>query len=193
MTAQTILLSPVTTAKRLPTGCDICKTICSLAMDSEGVSIERLAGDLWKADRAEGSAGARISFRLRHGPVDQALKEMGEAIELGQHLLWQPAFPLPVGLNEGDVKGALGKFGQSVIRREFLVGMQAAMTSDAQTRPTNQCQFVRISGRATYGRNRREPSPFILGSSDLPPVMSDSVGAPVAGACYCRVVPRGLC
>jgi hypothetical protein len=36
--------------------------------------------------------------------------EMDEAIELGQHLLWQPAFPLPVGLNEGEVKGALGKF-----------------------------------------------------------------------------------
>jgi hypothetical protein len=69
----------------------------------EAVLIERLAGDLWKADRAEGLAGARTSFRLRHGPVDQALKEMDEAIELGQHLLWQPAFPLPVGLNEGEV------------------------------------------------------------------------------------------
>ena len=53
----------------------------------EGVVIERLAGDLWKSDRAEGSAGARISFRLRHEPVDQALKDRHEAIELGQHLL----------------------------------------------------------------------------------------------------------
>jgi hypothetical protein len=53
----------------------------------DGGLIERLAGDLWKADRAEGSAGARISFRLRHEPVDQALKDRDEAIELGQHLL----------------------------------------------------------------------------------------------------------
>ena len=76
----------------------------------EAVVIERLAGDLWKSDRAEGSACGRISFRLRHEPVDQALKDRHEAIELGQHLLWQPAWPLPVGLNEGEAKGALAKF-----------------------------------------------------------------------------------
>jgi hypothetical protein len=74
------------------------------------VVIERLAGDRWKSDRAEGSAGARISFRLRHDPVDQSRKDADEAVELGQHLLWQTAFPLPVGLNEGEAKGALGKF-----------------------------------------------------------------------------------
>ena len=75
----------------------------------EAVVIERLAGDLWKSDRAEGSACGRISFRLRHEPVDQALNDRHEAIELGQHLLWQPAWPLPVGLNEGEAKGALGQ------------------------------------------------------------------------------------
>ena len=76
----------------------------------EGVVIERLAGDLWKSDRSELSAGARISFRLRHEPVDQSIKDRDEAIELGQHLLWQPACPLPVGLNEGEAKGAMAKF-----------------------------------------------------------------------------------
>jgi hypothetical protein len=49
-------------------------------------------------------------FRLRHDPVDQSRKNADEAVELGQHLLWQTAFPLPVGLNEGEAKGALGKF-----------------------------------------------------------------------------------
>ena len=38
------------------------------------------------------------------------MKDRHEAIELGQHLLWQPAWPLPVGLNEGEAKGALAKF-----------------------------------------------------------------------------------
>jgi hypothetical protein len=78
----------------------------------EAVVIERLAGDLWKSDRSDRSAANRLSFRLRHGPVDQELKDRAEAIESGQHLLWQPDFPLPVGLNEGEAKakGPLGKF-----------------------------------------------------------------------------------
>jgi hypothetical protein len=76
----------------------------------EGVLIERLVGDLWKADRSERSSGMRISFRLRHSPVDQSLKNAEEAIERGQHLLWQAAFPLPVGRLEGEAKGALAKF-----------------------------------------------------------------------------------
>jgi hypothetical protein len=76
----------------------------------EAVVIERLAGDLWKSDRADKSAGARISFRLRHDPVDQSRRDADEAIELGQYLLWQPAWPLPVGLPEGEAKGAVAKF-----------------------------------------------------------------------------------
>ena len=78
----------------------------------EGVAIERLAGDLWKADRAELAAGARIHFRLRHGPVDRRRKDREEAVKLGQQLVWQPAFPLPVGMQEGEAKakGAVGKF-----------------------------------------------------------------------------------
>jgi hypothetical protein len=109
MTAQTVLLPGDDTeafTKRLRYLQDDLQPRNSL----EGVVIERLAGDLWKADRAEQSAGARINFRLRHGPVDQARKDRDEAIELGQHLLWQPAFPLPVGLHEGEAKGALAKF-----------------------------------------------------------------------------------
>jgi hypothetical protein len=76
----------------------------------EGVVIERLAGDLWKVGRSDRSAGARISFRLRHEPVDRQIKDREEAVELGQHLLWQPASPLPVSLNEGEAKWAFAKF-----------------------------------------------------------------------------------
>ena len=72
--------------------------------------IERLAGDLWKSDRSDQSFCNRIKFRLRHGPVDQSLKDADEAVELGQHLLWMPEFPLPVGALEGEAKGALAKF-----------------------------------------------------------------------------------
>ena len=73
--------------------------------------VERLAGDLWKADRTEGPAETRrISFRLRHGPIDQALKEMEKAFELGQHLLWQPErFPSRVG---HETRGSEGRLGQ---------------------------------------------------------------------------------
>ena len=78
----------------------------------EGVAIERLAGDLWKADRAELAAGARINWRLRHGQATRQRKDREEAIKLGQHLLFQPAFPLPVGIEEREAKakGGLGKF-----------------------------------------------------------------------------------
>src|ERR1700733_7927546 len=76
----------------------------------EAVVIERLAGDLWKSDRSDRSFCNRINFRLRHGPDDQSFKDADEAIELGQHLLWQPEFPLPVGALEGETKGALAKF-----------------------------------------------------------------------------------
>ena len=54
----------------------------------EAVVIERLAGDLWKSDRSDQSFCTRINLRLRHGPVDQSLKDADEAVELGQHLLW---------------------------------------------------------------------------------------------------------
>jgi hypothetical protein len=76
----------------------------------EAVVIERLAGDLWKSDRSDRSFRNRINFRLRHESDDQARKDADEAVELGQHLLWQPEFPLPVGALEGEVRGALAKF-----------------------------------------------------------------------------------
>ena len=76
----------------------------------EVVVIERLAGDLWKSDRSDRSFSNRINFRLRHESDDQARKDADEAVELGQHLLWQPEFPLPVGLLEAEVKGAVAKF-----------------------------------------------------------------------------------
>ena len=44
----------------------------------EGVVIGQLAGDRWKSDRVKGSAGARISIRLRHDPVDQSRKDADE-------------------------------------------------------------------------------------------------------------------
>ena len=76
----------------------------------EAVVIERLAGDLWKSDRSDRSFCNRINFRLRHESDEQARKEADEAVELGQHLLWMPEFPLPVGALEGEAKGALAKF-----------------------------------------------------------------------------------
>ena len=39
--------------------------------------IERLAGDLWKADRSELAAGGRLSFPQRQGPVDRHFKARG--------------------------------------------------------------------------------------------------------------------
>jgi len=58
--------------------------------------VERMAGDIWRADRAERSAGLRLGERLRHEPLEQAAKEQEEAIELGGRLFWKPAFPLPI-------------------------------------------------------------------------------------------------
>ena len=36
------------------------------------------------------------------GQDDQSFKDADEAVELGQHLLWQPEFPLPVGRARGE-------------------------------------------------------------------------------------------
>ena len=58
--------------------------------------IERMAGDIWRSDRAERAAGLRISFQLRHEPLEQAKIEQDEAVELGGRLFWQLAFPLPI-------------------------------------------------------------------------------------------------
>ena len=109
MTAKTVLLpgdDPEVFAGRLRYLQDDLQARNSL----EAVVIERLAGDLWKSDRSDESFCNRIKFRLRHGPVDQSLKDADEAVELGQHLLWMPEFPLPVGALEGEAKGALAKF-----------------------------------------------------------------------------------
>ncbi len=58
--------------------------------------VERMAADIWRADRAERGAGLRIAERLRHEPLEKAKKEQEEAVELGGRLFWQPSFPLPV-------------------------------------------------------------------------------------------------
>ncbi len=63
--------------------------------DAELTVVERIAGDIWLSDRAAQAAGKRLAERLRHGPLEQAKKEKDEAIELGDRLFWQPAFPLP--------------------------------------------------------------------------------------------------
>ncbi len=109
MTAKTVLLpgdDPQEFAGRLRYLQDDLQARNSL----EAVVIERLAGDLWKSDRSDRSFCNRINFRLRHESDDQARKDADEAVELGQHLLWQPEFPLPVGALEGETKGALAKF-----------------------------------------------------------------------------------
>ena len=43
--------------------------------------IEAMAGDIWKAQRADLALGRRILLRLRHEPIEQAKLELHEAIE----------------------------------------------------------------------------------------------------------------
>ena len=109
MTAQTVLL-PGDDSKAFLGRLQYLQDDLQPRNSLEGVAIERLAGDLWKADRAELAARAdQLAAPARPGQVTR--KDREEAIKLGQHLLYQPAFPLPVVMHEGEAKeGALGKF-----------------------------------------------------------------------------------
>ena len=111
MTAQTVLL-PGDDGKAFLSRLQYLQDDLQSRNSLEGVAIERLAGDLWKADRAELAACTRINWRLRHGQANRQRKDREDAIKLGQHLLYQPAFPLPVGIQEREAKakGGLGKF-----------------------------------------------------------------------------------
>ena len=61
----------------------------------EATLILQIADDAWIADRCQEAAMAHVSFRIRHEPLEQASSEKDQALALGEHLLWKPAWPLP--------------------------------------------------------------------------------------------------
>ena len=62
----------------------------------ETTLILQIADDAWIADRCQEAALAHVSFRTRHEPLERASSEKDQALSLGEHLLWKPAWPLPV-------------------------------------------------------------------------------------------------
>jgi hypothetical protein len=62
----------------------------------EAILVERIAADVWRSDRAANAADGRLAFRIRREALEQAAKDTDEALRLGERLLWQPAFPLPI-------------------------------------------------------------------------------------------------
>ena len=69
----------------------------------ESTLIVRIAEDKWISDRAEQAASRRVAERLRHEPLEQAQKESDDALELGEHLLWNLARPLPFDASSQSV------------------------------------------------------------------------------------------
>ena len=61
----------------------------------EATLILQITDNAWIADRCQEAAMAHVSFRVRHEPLEQAGSEKDQALALGEHLLWKPAWPLP--------------------------------------------------------------------------------------------------
>ena len=61
----------------------------------EATLLVQIADDAWIADRCQEAALTQASFRIRHEPRDQTDAEKDQALELGEHLLFRPARPLP--------------------------------------------------------------------------------------------------
>ena len=75
--------------------------------------VERMALDIWRADRAERGAGVRIAERLRHEPLEKAEKEQEEADRAGG-----PAV-LAAGVSAADQQAIRrGQNHRAAVRRE---------------------------------------------------------------------------
>jgi hypothetical protein len=73
----------------------------------EAIMLEQIARCEWKSTRADRSASARLSAQLRDEFDKTNYDDKDEVIELGQHLLTHPPFPLPA--SSPNDKGYLGK------------------------------------------------------------------------------------
>jgi hypothetical protein len=73
----------------------------------EAILLEQIARCEWKSMRADRAASARLSAQLRDEFDANNYNDKDEVIELGQHLLNHPSFPLPV--SSPNDKGHLGK------------------------------------------------------------------------------------
>ena len=67
----------------------------------EAMLVVRIADDKWITDRSEEAAGRRVAMQLRHEPLDQAARDQDAALELGEHLFWNIARPLPFNESTG--------------------------------------------------------------------------------------------
>ena len=61
----------------------------------EATLLVQIADDAWITNRCQEAALTQASFRIRHEPRDQSDAEKDQALELGEHLLYKPARPLP--------------------------------------------------------------------------------------------------
>ena len=61
----------------------------------EAILVEGIAGDVWRSEQSERAADGRAAFRIRHWGPKKARRERHQALELGERLFWQLAFPLP--------------------------------------------------------------------------------------------------
>ena len=61
----------------------------------EATLLVQIADDAWITNRCQEAALTQASFRIRHEPLDQTCAEKDQALELGEHLLFRPARPLP--------------------------------------------------------------------------------------------------
>jgi hypothetical protein len=73
----------------------------------EAILLEQIARCEWKSMRADRAASARLSTQLRDEYDATNYNDKDEVIELGQHLLNHPSYPLPV--SSPNDEGYLGK------------------------------------------------------------------------------------
>ncbi len=109
----------------------------------EGDLIDRLARDSWMSNRTKNSATARLEYRMRHEPLEQARAEQQSVTKLGQYLLKDVFRPAGVLLCEREGGAQSRAFGLEARSHAHRLRLAARSVRRAQRARINSRQLAR--------------------------------------------------